>query len=63
MSFDVKCFDLAKLFLEDTPEFREMSIERQRAHVNCLAQDVQNAIEDYIRWEIESSSPATGARS
>ena len=45
MSFDTKCYDLAKVFLTDT-DTREWATER---HIVQLAQDIQDTIEDYIR--------------
>lgn len=45
MSYDVKCEELAKHFLGDykVPE------EQKAVRVMALAQDIQNAIEDYLQ--------------
>lgn len=45
MSYDSKCFDLAAVFLSDTPDIDN---ERNR---DKLAQHIQTAIEDWITCE------------
>jgi hypothetical protein len=40
--FDLACFDLAEIFLQDEPAFL-------RERVDGLAQYIQDAIEDWIR--------------
>jgi hypothetical protein len=44
-TYDAKCLDLALLFLEDTP----LSENERRHHADVLAQDIQVAIENYLR--------------
>ena len=45
MSYDVKCERLADAFLE---EYRVTDQKKQE-----LAQEIQDTIEDYIRFEVE----------
>lgn len=54
MSYDVKCSDLAAHFLSDFKvEGEELKIRTDR-----LAQDIQNAIEDYLQdAELEEKPP------
>jgi hypothetical protein len=42
MSYDVKCEELAKAFLDDEPELESDS------NIMSLAQTIQDAIEDWI---------------
>lgn len=44
MSYDTKCYELAKAFLTDV-DTKEWATER---HIDQLAQDIQDAIEGYI---------------
>ena len=46
MSYDQKCYDLAELFLSDSPKINNA---RRRDE---LAQDIQNTIEAYIDFEM-----------
>lgn len=45
MAYDTKCHDLAEVFLKDEPSLQ--SAHKKRA----LAQTIQDAIEDWIKWE------------
>ncbi len=44
MSYDTKCYELAKVFLTDV-DTKEWATER---HMTQLAQDIQDTIEGYI---------------
>ncbi len=45
MSYDIKCYDLAEAFLKDEHVDEEETI-------GVLAQIIQDAIEDFIRFEV-----------
>lgn len=49
--YDQKCLDLAESFLEDEPAI-ESRAEHDK-HAALLAQVIQDAIENYIRFEIQ----------
>lgn len=52
MSYDPKCYDLAEMFLEDSPK-----LDNER-NVHRLAQVIQDAIESEIEsmgWDYEES--------
>ncbi len=44
--YDTRCYELAKLFLTDT-DTKEWATER---NISQLAQDIQDVIEDYIKY-------------
>ena len=51
MSFDSKCFDLAKTFLSDSPAFRDLGMGSQKLKVDQLAQEIQDTIENFCEAE------------
>lgn len=63
-TFDPKCYELAKAFIEDV-EAQYIPPEKHEEHCNLLAATIQEAIEDYIKWEVykegeEESEEITG---
>ena len=51
MSYDKKCYELAKIFLSDAGCQEEARIEQ-------LAQDIQTCIEDYIEFDLKLGNNA-----
>lgn len=47
-TYDVKCLDLAKAFLSDEPGITPNDLHN---HAHALAGEIQERIEDYIRFE------------
>lgn len=52
MSYDVRCYDLAKTFLQ-----REQA--DQDRLIAILAQDIQDTIEDFLFWEIHKGQKSS----
>lgn len=50
MSYDQKCYDLAKDFLGDESPFTEAEVEQ-------LAQDIQDAIESFLNFGRKKAEP------
>ena len=48
MSYDSKCYDLAREFLDDEPGLNTIDNAKE------LAQDIQDAIEDFIEYTRQS---------
>lgn len=48
MSYDSKCYDLAESFMED----ENVKPEDREAILSNLAQDIQEAIEDFITFDL-----------
>ena len=53
MSYDSKCYDLAREFLDDEPGLNTIDNAKE------LAQDIQDALEDFMR---ERGATAGGGR-
>lgn len=51
MAFDQKCFDLAQMFLSDTPHLET------KKRTDELAQIIQTTIEDWIAFEQGNYEP------
>ena len=50
MSYDIKCYDLARDFLDDEPGLNTIGNAKE------LAQDIQDAIEDFIKYAHQRGS-------
>lgn len=48
MSYDTKCYDLAKAFLSDVPKDKLPTKEGHDQAADELAQEIQDAIEDFL---------------
>ena len=48
MSFDTKCYDLAKDFLSEEDNLIGIAPDVVEKYVNELAQQIQDTIEDYL---------------
>jgi len=54
MSYDTKCYELAEAFLIDEP----LTFPQFQHHADRLAQDIQNAIESYLEFDVRKSPDA-----
>jgi len=52
MSFDVKCYDLASVFLKDNFIENDRLDKVPEEAVNVLAQKIQDTIEDFIELDL-----------
>ena len=53
MSYDERCHALALIFLN---EYEPLSDEARKILSDELAQDIQNAIENFLRYHFEETS-------
>jgi hypothetical protein len=60
--YDTKCYDLAHVFLDDARADKHLTPAEFDHHVTRLAQHVQDAIENYIGYDIEAERAERAAK-